>query len=318
MAIVNQALQRQTGFSYLPKAAGKLNVRPLSPRDGIQFIAMMNETYGRKKTLEYFYWQYVNAPEPSVLMGSFEGNKLIGAVGLKRRLLINGFSTCQIMDAIIAPAFRKRGHFGQLLAEALNLFLPKPDLYIALANTAGLEALEKIPGWRNVGGLRTFCLSAGELNFSTAPVKLSVTSEEERISFLKTSQYRDWRYGQNPIYTYFRVTANNGFTVVKVSTDRYTGTTYGDIVDLNMNSGATGKDLYNLMVLTCDDLKEQGAQDITTWAIEGTLMRDVVELLGFSETQHERYLCLHVINEDCKKLYQLSQWEIVEADAEIY
>jgi len=294
-----------------------ISFRPVDGQYAPSFIDMMNNEYNRKKKIDYYFWQYAEAAEPSVLMGAFVNDGLAGVLGLKMRRLNSGAVAAQIVDMLIAPRFRHEGLFARIYESALLSCGVRPDLVCVFPNARGREAIERLPGWKTVGAIQTLFRPA---NKPIPPLRTDYAmsrQETSRSCFEKADDYRSWRFEKNPEYRYFTVNVDEGYSTAKLFTDPITGVIYGDIVDLTL-AHRTGSTLFSLLSLTCDQLKRRGAQWITTWAMPETLGSDVAEALGFVQHDQERYFCVRVLNCAYGDLYEFSRWDVVQADTEVY
>jgi hypothetical protein len=135
-----------------------------------------------------------------------------------------------------------------------------------------------------------------------------------RIEFVKTDSYNQWRFNSNPHYKYEKFSTQNGtFAVTKLFEDPLTGNKVGDIVDYRF--GADFKQLFETVV---SSMKEKGAAAITTWALPQTSLNSLLTQNGFKTMHQERYFCVKpfVLADDL--LTKIDNWNLVQADAEIY
>ncbi|MDD5129532.1 MAG: GNAT family N-acetyltransferase [Candidatus Omnitrophica bacterium] len=294
----------------------QFKLRPANALDAAQFVEIMNSQYARKKNQEYFYWQYINPPEPTVLMCAFQGDQMCGMFGLKKRKLNNGVVIGQAIDMLIAPAWRKKGLFPELARQAVQYFGKEFDVLSVLANAAGNHAVVRSLGWRNAGIIKTFFLKNPQ-SVTCRPDGTDAGDCAGKVRFQKDQDYRNWRFDKNPCYSYKAVSVENATAWVKVFIDPLTNLRYGDIVDFDIPC-LEAMNFRNLFYAACEYLKLQKVEAITVWALPGGLLRNIAESFGFQETSQERYFCLKIISPKCAYLDKFINWDLSEADSEIY
>lgn len=295
----------------------RLTFRPAINSDALQFVEVMNKQYARKKTVDYFYWQYIYPYEPTVLMCAFEANQMCGMFGLKKRKLNNGVIVGQAIDMLIIPDWREKGLFSELADHAVQYFGREFDILCVLANATGNYAVQRSLGWYHVGTIKTLFFKGSGNMFSALLVDESLKDNHVRFYFERDQNYRQWRYDRHPEYSYKAVGVENTITWTKIFVDPVTNTKYGDIVDV-MIPNASARRLHDVLYVACEYLQLQGVEFITTWAMPGTLLRNVTESIGFEEMNQERYFCIKVLNPEYEYLSDFSKWYLVQADSEIF
>jgi GNAT superfamily N-acetyltransferase len=295
----------------------RLTLRPAAISDAFKFVDIMNSQYSRKKTPEYFYWQYIHPYEPTVLMCAFEANQMCGVFGLKKRKLNNGVIVGQAIDMLIIPAWRGKGLFRELADHALQHFSKELDILCVFANAIGNYAVQRSIGWYHIGTIKTLFLKITGSVSSGFSFDESLKNKSVRFYFERNQDYTRWRFDKNPEYSYKAVRVGDTIAWVKIFIDPITNTRYGDIVDI-MIPYASSRRLYDIVYAACKYLQLQGAEFITTWAMPGTLLRSATESIGFAERNQERYFCIKVLNPEYEYLTEFSNWNLVQADAEIF
>lgn len=304
-----------------------IKFRPVMINEGDQFVSLMNRTYNRKQTIEYFKWQFFDSPLKSVLMGAFIKDRLVGSFGLQCRKLNNGLTGGQAIDLIIDEELRGRGVFRALAKEAIGQHSDSVDFYFSFTNPSGKEALCGSSGFKTVKIIRTLVLETLKLKVEDKPAEIMETWDIPGVQdnskpadgwlyFLRDSVELKWRFGDNPDYKYAIIKADGDtFAVVKIFIDPLTGENIGDIVDFSyrFNDGLEG----NLVYSAAEYLKNKSVSGITCWPSYPDLAR-VLRTIGFEETDQERYFCVNALHKGQDYLYEASKWCLVEADAEIY
>ncbi len=105
--------------------------------------------------------------------------------------------------------------------------------------------------------------------------------------------------------------------VVKSFRDPQSGESFGDIVDVILNSEgeAAIRDLF------CSALKlfgEQGVRSAATWLQTNSVLDSVGRELGFVPGGQKRYLCGRAVDSNCERLESAANWFLTMSAAEIY
>lgn len=302
--------------------------RPVTIGEGDQFVSFMNRIYTRKKTTEYFKWQFFDSPLQSVLMGAFLKGNLIGCFGLQRRKLNNDLIAGQAIDLIVDEEFRGQGVFSKLGEAAVNYFGDSLDFCFSLPNASGRKALEKSLGYKTTMAIRTLMLTRGKVKSNPDSARIITVwdnlgiednkkAQSKSLYFVRNREELKWRFGDNPDYSYSMINVDRDtFAIVKVFVEPVTREHFGDIVDF----GSKVEDaslLENLFCSVANYLGEKAVKEVTSWPSSSNLVR-ILDRIGFVQTSQERYFCINVFQSGHEYLYDPLNWLLVEADAEIY
>lgn len=296
-----------------------LSLRPAIAEDAESFTALMNGQYNRKKSIEYFYWQFLQSDSPARLFVVYDGDVLAGCYGAQILQLSESVSCAFTVDLLILDAYRNRGIF-YLLEREVSQFATehKAVALTCLPNQAGMKAHCNIFGWRNAGTVPIYALAPTASNCHAFLPAQDEVGSCRPVRFLKGESYRKWRYDRNPTYRYDYVRLEQGlFAVVKIFADPVSGKRFGDIVDYECDSESSAR-LALLFDSACKHLRLLGADTVTTWALPSTRLASILPSLGFNSTDNQRYLCVKVLDPSYEHLYSLDRWELVEADSEVY
>jgi RimJ/RimL family protein N-acetyltransferase len=119
------------------------------------------------------------AKEDSAIFGAFEGEQLVGVVGLQREQMRKLAHKAFIWGMFVEPSVRKRGVGQQLVTHALSfagktLHVRQVNLGVNANNIAAI-ALYKSLGFEQFGFERGFLLVAGELHDEIQMVRVLQT-----------------------------------------------------------------------------------------------------------------------------------------------
>jgi hypothetical protein len=295
-----------------------INIRPARAEDAKPFTELMNKQYSRIKKEEYFYWQFMNPSIPTKLFVAYENDLFVGSYGIQVHTLNNSVLCGFTIDLLIREAYRNRALLVLFEEEAQKFAMEKgAQVMTSLPNFDGMRAHKGLRTWKHIGTVKTYTLPKAEVA-GDKELPEHRTSEEELVYFSKSDAYRIWRYKLNPAYEYTYIKLDSGeFAVTKIFKDPVTNLRYGDIVDFECGLQDL-KLLRELFLKACMHLKGEGVEAITTWALPHTPLSGVVESLGFTETQPERYFCFKALKSVNDQTYDFSRWHLVQADSEIY
>lgn len=260
-------------------------------------------------------------------MGAFYGDELIGTFGIQKRTLNNGLVCGQAHWPAIAPEWQGKSIFSELTKIVLARYNDLDVLFNFFPDRAK-KAVEKSLDMKMLDTPEMILNSPESFEnpgviVSTAAAKTTFKKHEaEKLdiyAFDNTPVYRLWRYAQHPFYAYDVVSLDSGeYAVVKNFTDPVTRDTYGDIVDIECDHGDR-RTMKKLIIGACWHLRAQGMDDITTWAMPDTELREVVEEIGFKKgKQKQYYFGLKVIDSHHDYLYDFSRWRLQQCDSQKY
>lgn len=293
-----------------------ITIREASLADGEQFVALFNSYYRRKTSLAYFQWQFFNTPFESKLFTAFHDDKLVGYYGVKIFPLSGDILTGFAIDLLIHEPYRKTGIVFLLEAAIIDYCKAKQVCVMsALPNAFGNAAFKSL-GWKSIAKIDTLVLDDLNLgSFST--LRNSIVDYNDGLTkFIKDDQYRNWRFNSHPIYKYEPITLDeDNYTITKLFNDPVNGNVLGDMVDVS----CTHPQKFELLLSTVlVQMKAKNVHTLTTWALSHTHLYFLLKELGFRTLPQERFFCVKVINSNLDKLYQISNWDLVQADAEIF
>jgi GNAT superfamily N-acetyltransferase len=281
----------------------------------------MNQQYARRKTTEYFDWQFFQL-ENAKYLSAFKEQTLIGGYGVQiyNQNAATLPTICKSMDWIVDLKFRNRG-LALLLINEVETW----------ATAAGVDVIATFTNrnaWKALTSTGYCGFKVDSMTFNPVQVKQDIKADhftEKKTSkneictwFHKSQTWRYWRYDQHPDYKYDHIILETGeFAVTKIFIDPITSVSYGDIVDFECSLADQDK-LGTLFQKACQHLTIQGIEEITTWALPHTLLYNILLANGFYAKPAERYFCIKILNPEFEYLNQLHNWHLVQSDSEIY
>lgn len=292
-----------------------------SLEDHSSFVNLFNKQYNRKTKSSYFFWQFFESILPTRLLVARRNNAVVGFIGIQIKALNNNEKCGVIVDMLIDEPYRGIGIFDKLAKEIEKYAMSHNVVaLVSFTNSIGMKALTRLPNWKNIGKVFTLQSVTGlsiDDNVESDKYTNKIQSNN-LISFFKNEEYRQWRYDRNPNYSYTKISLKQDyFAIIKIFSDPITGQCFGDIVDFEGDM-TDSKILKKLFTKASSQLKEQGIENITTWALPHTPLITIIRELGFKQTQQERYFCLKVLNKKYEYLSDFFRWHLVQADAEIF
>ena len=263
---------------------------------------LMNEQYARKKTDDYFHWQYFDSAWPTRTVVTEVDGVVMGMFSMQRRQLADGTRVGQAIDALLDPSLRGKGAFTAMAAR-LVAELPDVQVLTALLNLHGRNAFVGALKWEILGKVPALEWPTNQplgTDFDAGPLAPA------RATYAWTPALLKWRFEAHPQYVYPR----RGPVLTKVFQDPVTGQRFGDIL---LNEG-TAADLRAAALA----LAEEGVSRVTTWALPHTATWGVLQQLGFQAVEQERYFSVRVLDPAVAHLAQLESWGLQQADAEFF
>ncbi len=290
----------------------EISYRPAKKEDVPQLVALFNAQYPRKKDETQVLWQYFGSFYPTVCYCAFSESTLVGAFTVQKRLLTDGTVIGHLIDLMVAPEWRNQGIFRALGVKAIEHF-PDLEVVTVLPNRSGKVASEKAFGLRTLAKIDDLIIQ----KLSSIGQTTNVPPGEKMVRYQGGPEYEKWRYDENPRYRYERIRLPDGsYVVAKLFTDPTTGEQFWDIV--NYQLAGQGTEMRKLFALTVETLSKRGQVRISTWALPHTPLHKVLTGLDAQPLARERYFCVKVLNPKREYLYDITRWELVPADAEIY
>lgn len=294
-------------------------IRQGTKSDVSQLAELMNAQYARKRNKSYFLWQFFNSYNPAILMCAFSGKKLIGMVGVKKRKLNIRATAGQLVDILVAPEYRGVGIFTALGNAAIKYF-PDMDLLFVLPNINGKNACERTFGFKTLAKIDSVEIAPNKVKKIDKKLLADLQKEptgDNLIKLATDNNYRKWRLEKHPEFKYTKISIKSEcFTISKIFTDPVSKKRFGDIVDYECNRSK--QDLYELFLKSTLYFKNKHVESVTTWALEHEVLYKIISAIGFKKVPRERYFCVKVLNNKYKHLYDIANWHLVQADAELY
>jgi hypothetical protein len=244
---------------------------------------------------------------------------------------------------MLAPRFQKKGLFRTLASFAeTQASMHGPVALCVMANERADGAHLHALGWHRINVFTTF--SCSTLNASLTATDLIITPCEtfdgclsilnsaergmentigkELFSNRRSADYLNWRFLENPRYSYDLFIARRGDTafgylVLKVFVDPVTGHSFGDVVDILWIDDDHDA-LAEMLRFALSHFRTRGVPQTSMWLQTNSVLDGVGRELGFKETDQKRYFCCKVLDERYTWLEDPSRWFITMADSEVY
>lgn len=315
-SMIDEYLQEKNVIAWNKILDSDIALRKALPEDSQALADFMNKYYNRKKTADYFRWQYFSDTQPTELFIATLNDNIIGMCGLQIRQSSVGMCGFGI-DYLVDESQRGCGLFSLLEYISFLSSLEHGCAFLAtLPNRQGMLVRDNRNGWKTIAKVNQLQIDSGKIN-DRLPKDLNL-SDSSLIHFFKNEKYIDWRFGKNPTYSYERLELDkSNFAMTKIFIDPLTGSVCGDIVDFSIDPEKPEKtgELFNF---ACKYFNEKNIKTITTWALPHTDLYKILLSMGFEELPQERYFCLRSLDPKLDKLYNINNWQLVQADAEIY
>jgi len=309
------------------KTVSPFIIREAARSDIPQIIALANSLYDYRRDERFFVWQCFENANPAVLMIAEENHAIVGMYGIQKMLTNTGLIGGQISWINIAPHKQGTGLFDMMSQHAQSRF-PELDFIFIFANDAAVEACRRSLGMKFIGSLNRLILNnpscAAAIESRCDPIDMDTefnppVSHADCHYFCRDDRYRRWRYAKSPVYRYYRMTTDRGASAVfkLFGQGAPSVPSIGDIVDFDCNLTDTAH-LKHLFQTACGQLRQMGAETITTWAVPTTPHEGILKEIGFIESKHRSFFGIKVLHEQGSDLYNFAAWHLVQSDATNY
>ncbi len=296
-----------------------LHIRKATSDDIPGMMLLFSSALAITKSASFFQWWN---KFPSITYCAVAEGKLVGMFVVLKRKLINNLSCGVLMGLLVGNAWRGRGLFKQLGDHAMAYF-DDIDLFCCLTNQVGKKALEKNFNFRTISNIETMSLAINADNACSDHESTPITTNTRfvnlnrggagTIMFLADEEFRQWRYGAHPRYSYAMINADsNEFAVINKYFDKETNLRYGDIVDFETEELDEKSliDIVNSVVLTL----QKDVDIVTIQAVPNSLLHTISKKIGFRESNIKHCFSIKA-KEPCNEyLYDSARWLIKWGD----
>ena len=303
-------------------------IRELTQADSAQMVSIINSIYDRKHNTEYIDWRCFNSTEKTKVIGYFDKDLLLGFLGLHIRALSNKLSAGQISWINIRLGFQGQGIFKTLAKESENYF-DLFDFICVFANKNAMVPCQKYFNMECLFEINNYFTEAVENDIKDCPPFTAIPINDKtllmdyhtttgQITFLKSREYRKWRYADNPVYNYIKIELDNrDYSIVKLFHDKKSGQIIGDIVDFDVVN-YTENNITRLYLAACDHLKQIGAHKISSWFLPYKSFNEAANKLGFTKSYFDHYFLFTPLTSKGKDIINLEKWHLVQSDSTLY
>lgn len=286
-------------------------------------LCAVNEAIYDYRWPDAFYrWQHFENVHPNLSLVAVEGDEVVGGINLQMRELSSGNTAGQITHINVHPGHQGKGLFTRLCNEAIEAAGDRIDLVCIFANENAKGACEHVLGMEFSAVHHAYTLKVGlDCDVEYRVEKISADTEfasadQGSIGFVHSPAFMQWRFVQNPVYEYWKVTVGCGMAVVKIFEDAAKGMCFGDVVDFACDSPEPGA-MRDVFAAAAMELLKRNAQSVMTWANEKRPEAKVLEGLGFEKGAKVNF-GIQRLSEDAGELADFEKWELKMSDATNY
>jgi hypothetical protein len=306
----------------------ELNIRLANHCDIDGIVELQKNIYPQyKRDAPFFAWQCFENVNPSVLIVAQQDNAIVGTFGIQKIKTTCGLYGGQLSWLIIDKQKRRSGLFAEMGSLALKFFSDLDFIFI-FANKNAVLPCKKAFDMKFIGSMSPMNLSSIPLDccheYSVQTVSTETAfpiyaNSTDTISFLRTENYRRWRYAYSTSHKYFKISISTGeYAIIKLFAEKKDKQNMmGDIVDFDCSLTDESR-VQNLFQVASFELRKMGASIITTWAVLGTQLQFLLNKMGFSQGEPSSSMGIKLLNKKYKQLYEFSNWHIVQSDASNY
>lgn len=295
------------------KIDNDISIRDAKSEDAPAILNLLNHQYNNKFNQEYICWQYFGN-EDNKLSCLVNGDEIIGMFGVLKKELTNGLIGLQASDMLIKEGYRGYGIFNKLADYAFHRY-PKKDFLFVLPNLNGRNAIEKKLKWDTLFRIDEWQLTTNEFECNST-VSGENRNPKSALSFKYSELTLKWRFELNPLYVYKKIYLTpDEFAYIKNYKDPLNNKHYVDIVYFSSDN-IQFSDLGKLI----REIKRSNTAEIniTTWALPGTVLSNILREMGFQAIKRERYFCISVCNELEIINNETQFWNLYQSDTEFY
>lgn len=323
---MSKMFQVPFGNISITAQAKDLIIREVTIDDISGIMRLNNELYDYNWNRNFYLWLYVKSVFPTTVMAALANGEVVGTFGVQKRRLTNNVYLGQIIGINIANKWRGQGLFSKLAKETLPKIKGLKGICI-FSNKTAVPICKKCLKMNFIGELskltlKDFSSVANNNSFVCEKIDNSISLassiKTNDIMFEHSEEFRIWKFSQSPVYTYYKISiSSQEYTIVKIYYDKEKDKNYGDIIDIECNL-EDDKKLQQLFGSAIKALIDKNAVAITTWANPNSLLRQVLERIGFRESNNTCYFGISIFNRSYEYLYHFCKWHLVQADATNY
>jgi hypothetical protein len=279
-----------------------------------------------KRDEPFFVWQCFENVYPSILIIAQQHTSIVGMLGIQKIKTTDNLYGGQLSWIVVADREQRSGLFGKMAKLALEC-ISGLDFIFIFANRNAVLPCEKTLAMTFIGNLSQLMLNTYSGGSIVTSLVESIDSNtafhtipccESTLSLLRTERYRRWRYAKSTVYNYFKVSIPSGeYAIIKLFREKRSEQIIGDIVDFECDV----RDIHRLQLLfhsASFELNKMGAAVVTTWAVPGSVLRCVLEKMGYAESDHCSHFGMKLFNHAHQHLFDFSKWHLVQSDASNY
>lgn len=265
-------------------------------------------------------WWIFKCPFPAVAYYAKYKGETIGTFMIFKRQLTNDFTCGVLVGLVVKKEWRGKGLFKLLGKRAMGHF-NDIDLFVCLPNINGAKALEKNFNFKTITHIDTLILEKNNIfkkkiksyfiqKIDSTTKFYNYQSQDKYLMFKNDEIFRKWRYGLNPLFSYYIVSnQTKNFSIVKIFDNIEQEKKFGDIVDFEMEY-MDKKSFSDLIITTCMALAEFDIDAITIKAIPNNLTYKVAKEIGFKESDNNHFFCVQRGKIELKSIYNSLNWII--------
>lgn len=264
-------------------------------------------------------WWIFECPLPVITYRAIYKEETVGTFMIFRRQLTNNLNCGVLMGLVVKKEWRGKGLFKLLGKRAMEYF-KDIDLLVCFPNINGAKALEKNFNFKTIARIETLILEKNKIkrkkveSYSIQRIDSTTKfkkhqSQNKYLMFKNDKIFRQWRYGLNPLFSYYIVSnQSKNFSIVKVFDNKEQGKKIGDIVDFEMEYMEKNS-FFDLMISTCSALTTFDVDAITIKALPNNLIYEVAKKIGFKESNNHNF-CVKRGRTKSETIYNPLSWII--------
>lgn len=308
--------------------------------DEKHILNLFNTTFGKPLSESYWKWRFIDNPEKKIMIKlMWDNDLLVGHYAVSpTTIMVNEqcISAALSMTTMTHPNYIGQKIFTKLAEQLYQDEAIKNNLKVILGfpNNNSHYGFIKNLAWKDLLQIPTFSISLDTIkphnNKTITKVKTftqhHINTQKEYLSsntkhFLKSIEYLNWRYIQNPINFYdifeLKIKEKSFYAVTKLfCTNREKELYDVDIVEL-----VFPEDFESLISLINEikiNYSKYNLCNIHTWIPINSAIHIQLEKIGFTNSLPITYFGIRVLDSNYKDLENSNMWHYSMGDSDIY
>ncbi len=317
-----------------------MEIRDYNEGDEIQILQLFEESFGKKLSLDFWKWRFLNNPTNKLMIKlMWDNNTLVGhyAVSPVKLMFDDEVVLSSLsMTTMTHPNYAGKGIFSELAHSLYTDEAAQNNLssVFGYPNNNSHYAFIKNLNWKNLESVPTFSINVNNIKpcVINNVVEFFEFTKEHELTFsniykkhlvkvARTVEYLNWRYVKNPINNYiffeYKFNSENYFAVTKIFKS-FSNPAFFEIDILELVFPANYEILLMLLNAITFKYKLSNLSKINIWLSLNDDRHILLEKIGFENNLPITYSGIKVLDNNYKEMYDSRNWMYSMGDSDIY